>query len=553
MASKAQQEGRLLLGLQAYQKGQISSIRQAALAYNVPYSTLNYRLSGRVARVEIRANSHKLTPIEEQVLIQWIISMDNRGYPPRVCAVQNAARLLLQQRVGPSTSIGINWTARFIKRQPALQSRFNRKYDYQRAQCEDPELIGAWFRLVSNTIQKYGIQQEDIYNFDETGFAMGIASTSRVVTTSDRRGKPPQLQPGDREWVTAIEAINARGWYLPPMVIFKGKVHLSTWFETTQLPPNWVIALSDNGWTSDELGLKWLSEIFEPNTASKSIGKYRLLILDGHGSHATPEFDQYCSDRSIITLCMPPHSSHLLQPLDVGCFSPLKRAYGTQISEFIRLGVHHVDKAEFLPAFMQARIEAFSIRNIQSGFAAAGLVPSDPDQVLSKLQIRPYTPPKAPIQQTQWQPETPHNVAQLEQQVKVIKDYLQRRSKSPPSPTDAAINQLVKGCQIAMHGAVLLADENEKLRAANERQKRKRAVKKKQISKKTTLTVAEAQGLMQNTVQQPIQAIVAPIQQTVVVTASLSSSTSQGNRFGLPSCFICKGFDHAASDCLKYK
>jgi hypothetical protein len=141
----------------------------------------------------------------------------------------------------------------------------------------------------------------------------------------------------------------------------------------------------------------------------------------------------------------------------------------------------------------------------------------------------------------------------LEQQVKVIKDYLQRRSKSPPSPIDAAINQLVKGCQIAMHGAVLLADENEKLRAANERQKRKRAVKKKQISKKTTLTVAEAQGLIQNTVQQPIQAIVAPIQQTVVVTASLSSSTSQGNRFGLPSCFICKGFDHAASDCLKYK
>ena len=552
MASKAQQEGRLLLARQAFQNNQFSSIRQAALAYNVPPKSLENRLNGRVARVLTRANNHKLTPTEEQVLIQWIISMDNRGYPPRVCAVQNAARLLLQQRVGPSASIGINWPTRFIKRQPTLQSRFNRKYDYQRAQCEDPELIGAWFRLVSNTIQKYGIQEEDIYNFDETGFAMGIASTSRVVTTSDRRGKPPQLQPGDREWVTAIEAINARGWCLPPMVIFKGKVHLSTWFETTQLPPNWVIALSDNGWTNDKLGLKWLSEVFEPNTASKSIGKYRLLILDGHNSHATPEFDQYCSDRSIITLCMPPHSSHLLQPLDVGCFSPLKRAYGTQISEFIRLGIHHVDKAEFLPAFMQARIEAFSIRNIQSGFAAAGLVPSDPDQVLSKLQIRPSTPPEAPVQ-TQWQPETPHNVAQLEQQVKAIKDYLQCRSKSPPSPTDAAINQLVKGCQMAMHSAVLLADENEKLRAANDRQKRKRAVRKKQISKKITLTVAEAQGLMQNAVQQPMQAIVAPVQQTIVVTASSSSSASQGNCFGLPSCFICKGFDHAASDCPKYR
>jgi hypothetical protein len=52
---------------------------------------------------------------------------------------------------------------------------------------------------VYNTIAKYGIMVEDIYNFDETGFAIGIASTSRVVTSSDRRGKPPQLQPGDRE------------------------------------------------------------------------------------------------------------------------------------------------------------------------------------------------------------------------------------------------------------------------------------------------------------------------------------------------------------------
>ena len=95
---------------------------------------------------------------------------------------------------------------------------------------------------------------------------------------------------------------------------------------------------------------------------------------------------------------MPAHSSHVLQPLDVGCFSPLKRAYGTQIGNYIRLGIHHVDKAEFFPVFMQARIQAFSDQNIRSGFAAAGLVPLDPDQVLSTLQIRLNTPPEAPSQ-----------------------------------------------------------------------------------------------------------------------------------------------------------
>lgn len=103
---------------------------------------------------------------------------------------------------------------------------------------------------------------------------MGIASTSLVVTSSDRRGKPLQLQPSDREWATAIESINACGWSLPPMVILKGKVHLSTWYSTTDLPPEWVIALSENEWTNNELGLKWVSDVFNKYTASRTVGKY---------------------------------------------------------------------------------------------------------------------------------------------------------------------------------------------------------------------------------------------------------------------------------------
>jgi hypothetical protein len=209
-----------------------------------------------------------------------------------------------------------------------------------------------------------------------------------------------------------------------------------------------------------------------------------------------------------------------------------------------------VDKVEFLPAFMQARQQAFSSKNIQSGFTATGLNPFDPEQVLSGLQIRQKTPEATP---PQLYPETPHDINQLERQFQLIKGYLRRRSKSPPSPTDTAINQLVKGCQLAMHGAVLLADENERLRAMNERQTKKRAVRKKQISKATTLTVAEAQSLIQNTKQGSIQTSVKPNKVVAPAEALLSSALSQANRFGLPSCFICTGFDHLASECSKYR
>jgi hypothetical protein len=84
---KVRKEDRTVLALQALRKGQFSSNRAASRVYNVPKSTLDYHVQGRATRVELRANNHKLSITEEQALIQWILSMDERGYPPRICAV----------------------------------------------------------------------------------------------------------------------------------------------------------------------------------------------------------------------------------------------------------------------------------------------------------------------------------------------------------------------------------------------------------------------------------------------------------------------------------
>jgi hypothetical protein len=62
------------------------------------------------------------------------------------------------------------------------------KFHSQRARDEDPVVITGWFKLVEETHQTYGILDTDIYNFDETGFIMGVAATSKVVTSSDTIG-----------------------------------------------------------------------------------------------------------------------------------------------------------------------------------------------------------------------------------------------------------------------------------------------------------------------------------------------------------------------------
>jgi hypothetical protein len=189
---------------------------------------------------------------------------------------------------------------------------------------------------VEETKAKYSICDKDVYNFDEAGFMMGKIATQLVVTASERRCRPKSIQPGNCEWATVIQGINAAGWAILPFLIFAGQYHLSAWYEEDDIPRNWAIAVSDNGWTTNKLGVEWLKH-FIKHTEGKALGARLLLIRDGHESHQSLEFQELlCEENNIYTLCMPPHLSHLLQPLDVGCFSPLKRAYSREIEALIR-------------------------------------------------------------------------------------------------------------------------------------------------------------------------------------------------------------------------
>ena len=318
-------ESRIILALEALKKNDTLSLRAAAKSYSVSPATLMRRRDGKLARRDSPVNSRKLTQSEEEAIVQYILELDARSFPPRLCGVEDMANHLLRIRDAPS--VGKLWAHNFVKRQPELRTRYTRRYDYQRAKCEDPKVIGEWFALVQNVKAKYGIVDDDIYNFDETGFMMGIIFAGMVVTTSDGRGRAKLAQPGNREWATVIQGVNALGWAIPPFIILAAQYHLANWYTECDLPANWRIATTDNGWTTNAVGLDWIKH-FDFHSAPRTKGKYRLLILDGHESHHSTEFELHCQQNNIITLCMPPHSSHYLQLLNVGCFGLLKQVYG---------------------------------------------------------------------------------------------------------------------------------------------------------------------------------------------------------------------------------
>jgi hypothetical protein len=223
---------------------------------------------------------------------------------------------------------------------------------------------------------------------------MGIIMAGMVVTGSEKQGRPKSVQPGNRKWITVIQAINTEGQSIAPFIINAGQYHLANWYRECNLPGDWVIATSQNGWTNNQLGLKWLKH-FNRSTTNRSTGPYRLLILNGHESHHSADFKRYYKENKIITLYMPAHTSHLLQPLDIGCFRPLKKAYGREIEHLIRCSITHISKTEFFSAFYAAFQATFTERNIKEGFKGAGITPFNPENVISKLdvQLRTPTPP----------------------------------------------------------------------------------------------------------------------------------------------------------------
>jgi len=238
---------------------------------------------------------------------------------------------------------------------------------------------------------------------------------------------------------------------------------------------------------------------------------------------------------------MPSHSSHLLQPLDVGCFVVLKRLYGQQIQGLIRNGVNHIDKPDFLEAYCSARLETMNQSNIQSSFAATGILPYDPERVLSKLNSQFWTPTPLPaslIAQGPWAPETLHNTIELALQSKAINEYIKRRTTSPASPTEAALDQLVKGCELSMNLTVLLTEEVRQLRAINAKQVKKRAKRRTFIATGGTLTIQEGLALSEPTVEPAIEA-----------TGGVATDEPAIRQRAPRTCSMCKSLSHTAPKC----
>ena len=125
---ESDQEARILQAIDAIHSNISPSVRAAARAYDVPRSTLADRLRGQPTRQQSQIVNRKLLPTEEEALLQWVLSMGERGFPPWISAVHKMADILLSARaaspVDALPTIGENWVHRFINCHEQLRSKY---------------------------------------------------------------------------------------------------------------------------------------------------------------------------------------------------------------------------------------------------------------------------------------------------------------------------------------------------------------------------------------------------------------------------------------------
>ncbi|KAF2840864.1 DDE-domain-containing protein [Patellaria atrata CBS 101060] len=287
----------------------------------------------------------------------------------------------------------VSWPSRWINDNlGVLKSAYLAPIDVVRKSSESPITWSIFYNILNAKIQQYNIKSHNIYNMDEKGFQIGILGKERRYFSKAawESGRLKHvIQDGSTAWITLVATICADGTYLPPALIYEAisRDIQDVWLQDYKPKEyNVSFASSPTGWTNNHLGMEWLINVFEPQTKAKArqARDWRLLLVDGYGSHLTLPFVDYCIKHRIILANFPPHSTHKLQPLDVSLFSPLSTYYRQELDKLKSHseGRYTVIKKDFIRLFLPAFEKAFVPKNILSGFAKTGIQPFNPTAIL---------------------------------------------------------------------------------------------------------------------------------------------------------------------------
>ena len=185
----------------------------------------------------------------------------------------------------------------------------------------------------------------------------------------------------------------ASGERLPPYILYKGKNLYTTWTEGGAAGT--LFGVSNSGWMEGANFLDWFKKLFLSAVQHLSSKPGVVLFVDGHHSHLTLELIELARERGVHLVCFPPHMTHILQPLDVSVYHPLKQAWAAVVKKYkLESMADNVTKCVFPSLISKLWERSFKSSHLLAGFRSTGLYPLDQTVVQGKLAASvPFRPP----------------------------------------------------------------------------------------------------------------------------------------------------------------
>lgn len=373
------------------------SVRMASKKYNIPRSTLIDKYSGKSKLNQKCGMPTVLSTIEEDRIRKWVIDMAKRGFPPTkeklITTVQLYLNLAKRKTTFTDNRPGRKWYRGFLNRHPDLAVRTCQPLTSSRSEITERK-IRNWHQEVRSYLEsnvpdvlKLLDDPNRIYNLDETAFYL-TPKSDKVLTSKGSKSVHFRCRNDEKECVTTLVIGSASGLVPPPMIMHTQKRIPFSIVKNT--PSSWGLGRSDSGWMTGETFYEFIANVFYTWLLEKSIPFPVLLYVDGYRSHLTLNVSEFCSEHNIILVALYPNATHILQPLDVAVFRPLKLQWKRAVYDWRALNNEaKVRKEDFARILEQALLKTNMASNLASGFRVCGLYPFDANAIpYAKLLVQ---------------------------------------------------------------------------------------------------------------------------------------------------------------------
>lgn len=389
--------------LNEYRKGNIG-FNECCRKYEIPKPTFRRHVLGQVKRGEkderqskrrVNGREQAIPEEVEQELVLHILRFEELLFGLTIIDVRKlaydivAANPHLPNPFNKEKKLaGKKWYYSFMSRHENLSLRQPENISMARSKGFNKTNVYGFFDVLEKIVDENGIDAFHIYNVDESGFSTVQKKSPRVLALKGKH-QVGFVASGERGInTTLVCCCNASGTYVPPMFIFK-RQRMHPALKNGAFPGS-IVESSESGYINTDLFVKWLNHFIKFVKPSKN--EKCVLLLDGHTTHSKNlEAIKLARANGIILLQLPGHTTHRLQPLDVGVFKSVEANYTQVMATWLRANVgQKITQFEVTALLTDAYTKAATISNAASGFRAAGVWPvnrevfSDADFVASE-------------------------------------------------------------------------------------------------------------------------------------------------------------------------